>query len=142
MAVTIEIAYQGELHCEAVHGPSRNHLITDAPTDNGGKGETFSPTDLVATALGSCLLTVMGIVAQRHQLDLSGTRVRVVKEMTSVPLRRIGALTVTIDIPPSAALTPSDLALLERTAHLCPVRQSLHPDVQVAMTFRYEGTAA
>ncbi len=137
MAVTIEIAYLGELHCGAVHGPSQNRLTTDAPVDNGGKGETFSPTDLVATALGSCLLTVMGIVAQRHQLDLGGTRVRVVKEMTSVPLRRIGALTATISIPHGAALSTTDRALLERTADLCPVRQSLHPDVNVTMTFEY-----
>jgi putative redox protein len=139
MAVTIEIGYLGELHCEAEHGPSQKRLITDAPTDNGGKGEAFSPTDLVATALGTCLTTVMGIVAQRHDLDLSGTRVQVVKEMTSVPLRRIGALTATIRIPRGAGLSASDRALLERTADLCPVRQSLHPDVKVTMTFEYGG---
>jgi putative redox protein len=137
MAVTIEIAYLGELHCEAVHGPSRNSLITDAPVDNGGKGAAYSPTDLVATALGTCLMTVMGIVAERHQLNLEGTRVRVVKEMTSVPTRRIGALTATIAIPNGAHLSDRDRALLERTADLCPVRQSLHPDVKVTMSFDY-----
>jgi putative redox protein len=137
MAVTVEIAYLGELHCEAVHGPSHHRLTTDAPTDNGGRGAAFSPTDLVATALGACLMTVMGIAAERRQLDLSGTRVVVVKEMTSVPLRRIGALTATISVPKTAALSSSDRALLERTAELCPVRQSLHPDVQVAMRFEY-----
>jgi putative redox protein len=137
MAVTIEIGYLGHLHCEAEHGPSRDRLRTDAPVDNGGKGEAFSPTDLVATALGTCLMTVMGIVADRHQLDLSGTRVRVVKEMTSVPLRRIGGLTAVIAIPSGAALSAADRKLLERTADLCPVRQSLHPDVKVTMQFEY-----
>jgi putative redox protein len=137
VAVTIEIAYRGELHCEAVHGPSQHALITDAPVDNGGKGEAFSPTDLVATALGTCLLTVMGIVATRHRIDLAGTRVTVIKEMTSVPLRRIGALTVTIVVPGGARLSASDRTLLERTADTCPVRQSLHPDVNVRMVFDY-----
>ena len=93
MAVTIDVEYVGDLHCEAVHGPSGIRLMTDAPVDNGGKGEAFSPTDLAATALGTCLVTIMGIVAQRHGWDLTGTRVRVVKEMTAVPMRRIGALT-------------------------------------------------
>ncbi len=137
MAVTIEIGYLGQLHCEAVHAPSRDRLVTDAPVDNGGKGAAFSPTDLVATALGTCLVTVMGIVAERHQLDLAGTRVVVVKEMTSVPLRRIGALTATISVPNGARLSAADRALLERTADLCPVRQSLHPDVNVTMNFEY-----
>lgn len=137
MAVTIEIGYLGALHCEAVHGPSRDRLTTDAPVDNGGKGAAFSPTDLVATALGSCLMTVMGIAAERHQLDLTGTRVRVVKEMASAPRRRIAALTATITIPNGQALAEHDRALLERTALSCPVRQSLHPDVKVTMTFDY-----
>jgi putative redox protein len=137
MPVTVEIAYQGDLNCEAVHGPSQHRLTTNAPVDNGGRGAAFSPTDLVATALGTCLVTVMGIVAERHQLDLSGTRVHVVKEMTSTPLRRIGALTATISIPKGAALTAADRALLERTADCCPVRQSLHPDVNVTMNFEY-----
>jgi putative redox protein len=141
MSVTIEIAYLGDLHCEAVHGPSRQRLTTDAPVDNGGGGAAFSPTDLVATALGTCLTTVIGIVAGRHQLDLSGTRVQVIKDMTSVPLRRIGALTATIMFPNGARLSASDRALLERTAELCPVRQSLHPDVEVTMKFVYGPSA-
>jgi putative redox protein len=107
--------------------------------DNGGRGEAYSPTDLVATALGTCLVTVMGIIADRRQLDLAGTRVQVTKEMTAVPLRRIGALTVTIAIP-NGSLAECDRALLERAADLCPVRQSLHPDVQVTLAFRYGQT--
>jgi putative redox protein len=137
VSVTIDVAYLGELHCEAVHGPSGGRFVTDAPVDNGGKGESFSPTDLVATALGTCLVTVMGIVAARHQLELTGTRVRVVKDMTSIPLRRIGALTVTVVVPRAARLSAADRELLERTADTCPVRQSLHPDVNVTMSFDY-----
>lgn len=137
MAVTIDVGYDGNLHCEAVHAPSGQRLLTDAPVDNGGKGEAFSPTDLAATALGTCLVTIMGIVAVRHGLDLTGTRVRVIKEMTAVPIRRIGALTVTITVPPGRVASASDRALLERAADTCPVRQSLHPDVKVAMVFEY-----
>ena len=137
MAVTIDVEYVGSLHCEAVHGPSANRLVTDAPVDNGGRGEAFSPTDLAATALGTCLMTIIGLVAERHRWDLKGTRVRVVKEMTSVPMRRIGALTATIAIPEGRVNSASDRALLERAAETCPVRQSLHPDVNVTMVFTY-----
>ena len=137
MAVTIDVSYLGDLHCEATHEPSGRQLVTDAPVDNGGKGDTFSPTDLTATGLGTCLMTIMGLVAKRHGWDLTGTRVRVVKEMTSVPLRRIGALTATIILPPGRITSASDRTLLERAAETCPVRQSLHPDVKVTMVFEY-----
>jgi putative redox protein len=137
VAVTIDVEYVGDLHTEATHGPSGTRLVTDAPVDNGGKGEAFSPTDLAATALGTCLVTIMGIVAKRHGWDLTGTRVRVVKEMTSVPTRRIGALTATISIPAGRVTEASDRVLLERGAETCPVRQSLHPDVKVSMAFEY-----
>jgi putative redox protein len=139
VAVTIDVEYLGDLHCGAVHGPSKNRLVTDAPVDNGGKGDAFSPTDLAATALGACLMTIMGLVAERHDWDLTGTRVRVIKEMTAVPLRRIGALTVTISVPAGRVTSASDRALLERAADTCPVRQSLHPDVKVSMVFEYGG---
>ncbi len=138
MAVTIDIRYTGDLHTQATHTPSGSVLVTDAPTDNGGKGEQFSPTDLVATALGSCLLTVMGLVAQRSGLDLTGTRVQVIKEMTASPLRRIGALTVAVAFPPGRVTSADDRRKLERTANTCPVKQSLHPDVQVHLTFQYQ----
>jgi len=139
VAVTIDVEYVGDLHCEAVHGPSGSRLVTDAPVDNGGKGEAFSPTDLTATGLGACLVTIMGIVAKRHGWDLSGTRVRVVKEMTSVPMRRIGALTATISVPAGRVTEVCDRVLLERAADTCPVRQSLHPDVRVTMVFEWGG---
>lgn len=137
MAVIIDVSYLGDLHCEATHEPSGGRLVTDAPVDNGGKGDTFSPTDLTATGLGTCLMTIMGLVAKRHGWDLTGTRVRVVKEMTAIPLRRIGALTVTISVPPGRITSPVDRRLLERSAETCPVRQSLHPDVKVTMVFEY-----
>jgi len=139
MGVAIGIDYVGELHCAVTHGPSSRTFTTDAPTDNGGKGEAFSPTDLVAAALGSCITTVMALVADRHGLDLDGTRVEVLKEMTSVPRRRIGALAVTVTFPAACELSPEDRARLERTADTCPVRQSLHPDIDVAMRFVYPG---
>lgn len=139
MAVEINILYEGNLRCQAAHGPSRQTLVTDAPTDNGGKGEAFSPTDLVATALGSCLVTIMGLVAQRQNWDLTGTQVRVIKEMTANPVRRIGALKVTVTMPPGRRLLPADQAKLEQAAWACPVKQSLHPDVQVEIQFIYPG---
>src|SRR3954467_11819441 len=99
MPVQIEILYQGELRCQATHGPSNERLFSDAPVDNHGKGESFSPTDLVATALGTCMLTVMGIFAERHELDLTGARATVQKEMTPTPPRRIARLTCEIRVP-------------------------------------------
>src|SRR2546423_717444 len=125
--VEITTTYQGQLRCVATHGPSGNTLTTDAPKDNMGKGEAFSPTDLVATALATCVLTTMGIVAQRHNLDMSGATARVTKEMVSTPLRRIGRLALTIRIP--RKLAPEDQQRLENAAHTCPVHKSLHPDV-------------
>jgi putative redox protein len=133
--VNIEISYLGQLRCQATHGPSQTRLVTDAPVDNMGKGESFSPTDLVATALGTCMLTIMGIVAEREKLDLSGTTVRVVKEMATAPIRRIGKLTVDIHVP--AALSPEDQSRLEKAAHTCPVHKSLHPDIQTPITFKF-----
>src|SRR4051812_7288496 len=97
--VEINATYEGQLHCTATHGPSHATLATDAPKDNMGKGEAFSPTDLIATALGTCMLTTMAIVAQRHGLDIAGARVRVTKEMISQPSRRVGELGVEIVMP-------------------------------------------
>lgn len=141
MPVEIDILYEGDLHTRATHGPSGATIGTDAPTDNGGQGAGFSPTDLVAAALGTCVLTVMGIVAQRNGLDITGTRAHVVKEMVQQPVRRIGALRVTIALPreKAAALTVQDRARLEATGRGCPVHQSLHADVKVEMRFVYTG---
>ncbi|MCC7193150.1 MAG: OsmC family protein [Phycisphaeraceae bacterium] len=141
MAVEIDGIYEGQLHCRAIHGPSGSAIVTDAPTDNGGKGASFSPTDLVATALGTCILTTMGILAQRHGWDIEGTRVHVIKEMVTQPLRRIGALrtVVTFRADKAAKLGAEQRQRLEAAGLHCPVHQSLHPDVQAPITFSYEG---
>jgi putative redox protein len=138
MAVAIDIVYEGGLHCKATHGPSKETLVTDAPLDNGGKGESFSPTDLVATALGSCLMTIMGIVAKSRNIDLTGTKVHVVKEMASKPVRRIASLKVEIRIPNGSSIAAEDRTRLENGALTCPVHQSLHPDVAMPIEFVYE----
>jgi uncharacterized OsmC-like protein len=135
MAVEIDIAYEGQLYCGAVHGPSGAQLRTTAPVDNGGTGDQFSPTDLTATSLGACMLTIMGIAAQRAGLELTGTKVKVVKEMTAVPMRRIGRLGVTVTLPPGLALSEEDRTMLQNAANSCPVKQSLHPDVRVDLEF-------
>jgi len=137
MSVEMDIEYKGDLLCEAVHGPSGNTLITDAPVDNGGKGSAFSPTDLVGTALGTCLVTIMGLVAKSQGLDIDGTKVHVVKEMAATPSRRIGALTVTITFPSGKPIRAEDRMRLENGAKTCPVKQSLHPDLQVNIEFVY-----
>ncbi len=137
MGVEIKLHYDGNLRCLATHGPSSQTLTTDAPVDNGGKGEAFSPTDLVATALGSCLLTIMGLVAQRNGLDITGTTATVVKEMTAVPVRRIATLRATVTLPKGKPVAAADRAKLENAARICPVKQSLHPDVNVLLEFIY-----
>lgn len=133
--VEVNVRYLGELRCEAVHGPSKTQLITDAPTDNMGKGESFSPTDLVATALAGCILTTMGIVAQRHGIDMSGATAHVTKEMVTTPHRRIGRLPVTIRMP--RALSDEDRQRLENAGRACPVHRSLHPDIEAPIAFEW-----
>lgn len=138
MGVEIDITYKGELRCAATHGPSKQSLTTDAPVDNGGKGAAFSPTDLVATALGACMATIMGLIAQREGLNLEGMRIKVVKEMVADPVRRIGALKTRLVLPRGKKLSAADRARLEAAARACPVRQSLHPDVKAEIEFVYQ----
>jgi Predicted redox protein, regulator of disulfide bond formation len=133
--VAIQLEYQGDLHCQAVHGPSGTILTTDAPKDNHGRGESFSPTDLVATALGSCILSVMGITARALNVDLAGTTATVEKEMVNAPVRRIQRLSVKIHVP--RAVSEAHRQTLEKAAHTCPVHQSLHPDVQKPIEFTW-----
>ena len=133
--VTILSQYEGDLHCAATHEPSSTKLATDAPKDNQGRGETFSPTDLVATALGTCILTTMGIVARNHSLDITGATATVEKEMTAVPTRRIGSLATRIHMPHD--LPEEHKQRLERAAHTCPVHKSLHPDVDAPIVFTW-----
>lgn len=138
--VSISVQYQGSLHCAAVHGPSGAVLPTDAPRDNQGLGEAFSPTDLVATALGTCVITTMAIVAKRKGHDLPGLTANVEKHMTTDGPRRIAKIVtrLTIPLPPDHP----DRALLEAAAHACPVHKSLHPDVEKDITFSWTGAAA
>lgn len=131
--VDIDIVYRGELRCEAKHGPSGATVFTDAPVDNHGKGESFSPTDLVATALGACMMTIMGIVSARHGIDLRGTQVHVKKHMVTEPVRRIGKLETSIRV--STPCTAEQKKLLEQAALTCPVHKSLHPDVEKPITW-------
>ncbi len=133
--VQIDAIYEGKLRCKATHAESGTTLLTDAPKDNQGNGESFSPTDLVATAVGTCMLTTMGIVAAKHELDFTGATVRVRKEMTSAPPRRIAKLTIEI-IGPASISEPNRL-LLEKAAIGCPVSKSLHPDVQTGIVFHW-----
>ena len=133
--VTMRLEYEGDLHCRAVHGPSGTALATDAPKDNQGRGESFSPTDLVATALGTCMLTVMGIAARTLRLDISGATATVVKEMTTAAPRRIASLAVTIQVPQT--ISPEDRLKLERAVHTCPVHKSLHPDIEMPIEFSW-----
>jgi len=137
MAVEINITYEGGLLCTATHGPSGTILTTDAPVDNGGKGAVFSPTDLVATALGTCMATVMGLVARRSNLNIDGLQVQVIKEMTVDPVRRIGSLRTRLVFPKGKPLSAADRGKLEAAAKVCPVKQSLHPDVKLPMEFVY-----
>jgi len=131
--VQIDLVYEGDLRVHALHGPSKTELTTDAPVDNHGKGESFSPTDLVATALGACMATIMGIVSERHQIDLRGMKISVKKHMVNEPIRRIGTLEVRFQIP--GVKDEKDRKLLQNAAMTCPVHKSLHPDVKQEIAF-------
>ena len=132
--VVIKGLYQGDKHCELNHGPSGTVIATDAPKDNNGKGEAFSPTDLVAAAMGSCMMTVMAIYAEKENINLSNSHFKVEKIMTPPP-RRIQSLNVEIYLPKN--LTNDERTKLETIANECPVKRSIHPDVQVPVVFYY-----
>ncbi len=135
--VNVSIEYTGDLHCTATHGPSQSHIGTDAPTDNLGKGEAFSPTDLVATALGTCMATTMAMRAREKAVDLRGMTVSVRKEMSKDPPRRIVSLPSEVHIP-----LPSDCPqrqMLEQTALNCPVHKSLPAEISRPTRFFWEG---
>ena len=132
--VKVTIDYQGDLHCRAVHGPSGAALETDAPVDNQGKGEAFSPTDLVGVAMGSCMATIMGIYARQKGIALEGLRIEVAKEMTQTAPRKIARLITDIWFPAGLAKNPA----LEHAALSCPVHQSLHPDVEKPVNFHWQ----
>lgn len=133
--VTITTSYEGQLHCKAVHEPSGKKLETDAPVDNHGRGETFSPTDLVATALGTCYLTIMGIQAESHNINMKGTKVTVIKEMTAEQPRRIARLIAKVDF--CKGIPFNKRGLFEAVALNCPTSKSLHPDVKIENEFNF-----
>jgi uncharacterized OsmC-like protein len=135
--VEIKLAYEGNLHCSAVHTPSGNTLVTDAPVDNNGLGQAFSPTDLLATALGSCMATVIGIVAKRKEIAVEGMKVTVRKFMSDDQPRRVKRLELDMEMPLPAS--HPERKLLESAARGCPVHHSIHPDIEVEMNWKWNG---
>ena len=129
-----KIIYKGELRTEAIHIESGNVIITDAPKDNQGRGGAFSPTDLVATALGSCMLTIMGIVAKRKSIDIDGSKAEIEKNMSKDP-RRISEICIKIYF--AKPIDKTNRELLERAAHTCPVSKSLNDELNEIVQFIY-----
>lgn len=137
--VEINLRYGGGLHCSAIHAPSQAALDTDAPADNMGRGEAFSPTDLAAAALGTCVATTMAIAGDRKGVELTGLTVRVRKHMTASAPRRIAKLEIEVRVP--LAADHPERAVLEAAGTGCPVRRSLHPEVEIVEKYRW-GTGA
>lgn len=134
--MTSSVVYEGDLRTVATHLRSGTQIETDAPVDNQGKGERFSPSDLVATALGSCMLTIMGMKARDHNIDLNNVKIGVEKIMKSDP-RRIGGINLTFHFPEGFTATEKERLILERAAHTCPVIYSIHPDIIVNVQFNW-----
>jgi uncharacterized OsmC-like protein len=132
---TSQTTYLGELRTENEHLQSGKRILTDAPVDNQGKGEAFSPTDLVATALSACMMTIMGIKARDKGLDLTGTKIATTKIMSAEP-RRIGEIIVEFTFP-KGEFTDKDKAILEAVTKTCPVALSLHPDIKQTAIFNW-----
>lgn len=133
--MTSVVVYEGDLRTTCTHLQSSSAIETDAPTDNQGKGERFSPTDLMATSLATCMLTVMGIKARTMGIELQGLKTEVEKIMKTDP-RRVGGINITFHIPQSLQnLAEKDITILRHTAHTCPVAQSIHPDIEVQVNW-------
>jgi putative redox protein len=135
--VTSEVIYKGDMRCSAIHLQSKNEIVTDAPTDNNGKGQAFSPTDLLATSLANCMLTVMGIAARTHAINIDGASAEVTKVMYLEP-RRVGEIHVILQFPMSQIYDAKQKQILEHTALTCPVGKSLHPDLKQVISFKYD----
>ena len=133
--ITIETKYPGDLRTHATHVRSGSTLITDAPLDNQGKGEAFSPTDLLATSLGSCAMTIIGIAAKTHGFNVDGTAIRITKIMADNP-RRVGEVVVEFDFPKNN-YSSKEKAIIENAARTCPVAKSLHPDLKQTVIFNF-----
>jgi putative redox protein len=135
---TIQTRYTGDLRTESTHMQSGTVILTDAPTDNQGRGEAFSPTDLLANALGTCIVTTMAIVARRDGIDLTGSHLAMTKIMTSQPPRRVARIEIELTVVTPAPLPPDVQDRLGRIAHTCPVALSLHPDVEQVVNIHWE----
>lgn len=135
--VEITARYEGNLRCAVTHGPSGATILTDAPKDNHGEGAAFSPTDLVAAALPACMMTIMGIVAKRHGLELKGMTATATKEMATAPARRIGRVVTRIRVPLPASHPQREM--LENAAHTCPVHKSLLAEIEAPIEFEWVG---
>lgn len=133
--VKMHMVYEGNLRCRLTHGPSGSVILTDAPVDNMGKGQAFSPTDLFAASLGSCMLTVMGIFAQKNHIIMAGTTLDVEKEMVVSPVRRIGKVILVFKMAPG--IDQGQRAALEQAGLNCPVRKSLGAEVETPSRFEY-----
>lgn len=131
---TIETVYQGTLRTQAKHVQSGTEILTDAPVDNQGKGEAFSPTDLLAASLGSCMLTIMGITAREHQINIENTTCEITKVMVANP-RRVGEIDIKLNFPKK--YSDKQQKILERAALTCPVYLSLHPDIKKVVNFNW-----
>jgi uncharacterized OsmC-like protein len=132
---TSRITYLGDLRTVSIHLSSSNEIVTDAPVDNQGRGEAFSPTDLLATSLGNCMLTIVGIAAKNHDFSIDGATAEVTKVMAQDP-RRVSEIHVTLQFP-SNSYSEKQKAIIERSAKTCPVSYSLHPDIKQELTFLY-----
>jgi putative redox protein len=135
--MTSTVIYEGDLRTVAQHNASGTRIETDAPVDNHGKGERFSPSDLVATSLGSCMMTIMGIKARDLDLDLKGTRIEIQKTMKTDP-RRISGISLTFHLPTGLKLSEKDRKILQLVAETCPVINSIHPDIDVQVNFNWQ----
>ncbi|OIP03154.1 MAG: osmotically inducible protein OsmC [Bacteroidetes bacterium CG2_30_32_10] len=132
---TVKTIYLGELRTKSTHLQSGSELLTDAPTDNHGKGEAFSPTDLLATSLGCCMLSVIGIAAQLHNFNIEGTEVKTTKIMASNP-RKVGEIIIDMYFPPNN-YSEKEKKIIEQAVKTCPVTLSLHPEVKQTITLHY-----
>ena len=138
--MTSTVIYDGELRTVARHNASGTRIETDAPVDNQGKGEKFSPSDLVATALGSCMLTIMGQKARDLKIDLKGTQIEIQKTMKADP-RRISGIALNFNFPAELVLNAKQQLILQRAAETCPVYYSIHPEIEVNINFNWQVVA-
>jgi putative redox protein len=133
---TATLVYEGQLRCKATHNQSASVIETDAPTDNRGKGERFSPTDLLCVSLGTCIITTIGIKAMDLGIDINGAVLQVQKHMLSEP-RRVGKIDITVAFPPGLSIDDKDKVVLQRVGDHCPVQKSIHPSIETNVVYQW-----